>query len=49
MAEIRILSPDELAECEQKPKGRNRCVRRRSEDRTRIIEEFMTQMSDADL
>ena len=47
MAEIRILSPDELAAREQKPKGRNRSGRRRSEERTRIIEEFKAQMRDA--
>ena len=46
MAEIRILSPDELAAREQKPKGRNRSGRRRSEERTRIIEEYKTKMRD---
>ncbi len=38
MAEIRVLSPQELQEREQKPKGRS--GRRRSEARTRIIEEY---------
>lgn len=38
MAEIRILTPQQLAEREQKPKGRS--GRRRSEERTRIIDEF---------
>ena len=47
MAEIRILSPDELAQREQKPKGRNRSGRRRSEERTRVIEEFKAKMRDA--
>ena len=48
MAVIRILSPDELAEREQKPKGRSRSGRRRSEERIRIIEEFKAQMRDAE-
>ena len=47
MAEIRILSPDELAEREQKPKGKNRSGRRRSEDRTRVIEEYKAIMRNA--
>ncbi len=47
MADIRILSPEELAEREQKPKGRNRSGRRRSEERTRIIEDYKNAMRDA--
>jgi hypothetical protein len=42
MAEIHILSPEELQEREQKPKGRS--GRRRSEERTRIIEDYKTQL-----
>ena len=38
MAEIKILTPQQLEEREQKPKGRS--GRRRSEERTRIIEEY---------
>ncbi len=48
MADIRILTPAELAEREQKPKGRNRSGRRRSEERTRIIEEYKQAMRDAE-
>ena len=48
MADIRILSPEELAEREQKPKGRNRSGRRRSEERTRIIEEYKNAMRGAE-
>ena len=48
MADIRILTPEELAEREQKPKGRNRSGRRRSEERTRIIEEYKAKMRDAE-
>ena len=47
MADIQILSPEELAEREQKPKGRSRSGRRRSEERTRIIEEYKRIMRDA--
>jgi hypothetical protein len=47
MAELRMLSPQEIAEREQKPKGRNRSGRRRSEERTRIIEEYKAIMRDA--
>ena len=47
MAEIRLLSPEQLAEREQKPKGRNRSGRRRSEERTRIIEEYKVAMREA--
>jgi hypothetical protein len=38
MANIRILTPEQLEEREQRPKGRS--GRRRSEERTRIIEEY---------
>jgi|GEM_PF-1340153 len=44
MAEIRILTPEQLQEREQKPKGRS--GRRRSEERTRIIEQYKEQLSD---
>ncbi len=47
MAELRMLSPQEIAEREHKPKGRNRSGRRRSEERTRIIEEYKAIMRDA--
>ncbi len=47
MADIRILTPEELAQREQKPKGRSRSGRRRSEERTRIIEEYKAIMRDA--
>ncbi|HEX6291426.1 MAG TPA: hypothetical protein VFZ66_19740 [Herpetosiphonaceae bacterium] len=38
MADIRILTPQQLEDREQKPKGRS--GRRRSEERTRIIDEY---------
>ncbi|MDP9309534.1 MAG: hypothetical protein M3R24_01330 [Chloroflexota bacterium] len=44
MAEIRILTPEQLEEREQKPKGRS--GRRRSDERTRIIEEYKTALRD---
>jgi len=44
MAEIHILSPEELKEGDQKPKGRS--GRRRSEERTRIIEQYKAQLQD---
>lgn len=47
MAEIRIVSPEEIAEREQKPKGRSRSGRRRSEERTRVIEEYKAAMRNA--
>jgi hypothetical protein len=47
MAVISIVTPEELAEREQKPKGRNRSGRRRSEERTRVIEEYKSAMRDA--
>lgn len=46
MAEIRILTPQQLEEREQKPKGRS--GRRRSEERTRIIEEYKTVLRDVE-
>lgn len=46
MAVISILSPDQLAEREKKPKGRS--GRRRSEERTRIIEEYKEQLRDVE-
>jgi hypothetical protein len=48
MAEILILTPQELAEREQKPKGKGRSGRRRSEERTRIIEEYKAALRDAE-
>ncbi len=48
MAELRLFTPSELAEREQKPKGRSRSGRRRSEERTRIIEEFKAAMRNAE-
>ncbi len=44
MAEIRILTPEQLEEREQKPKGRS--GRRRSDERTRIIEEYKIALRD---
>lgn len=40
MAEIRILTPQELAARDQKPKRQGRSGRQRSPERTRIIEEY---------
>ena len=40
MAKIQIFSPEELAAREQPPKEKGRSGRRRSEERTRIIEEY---------
>ena len=48
MADITLLTPAELAEREQKPQGRGRSGRRRSEERTRIIEEYKAAMRDAE-
>lgn len=48
MAEISLLTPEQLAEREQKPKGKNRSGRRRSEERTRIIEEYKAILRDAE-
>jgi hypothetical protein len=42
MAEIQILTPQQLEERAQKPKGRS--GRRRSEERTRIIEAYKAQL-----
>jgi hypothetical protein len=44
MAKIEILTPQQLEEREQKPKGRS--GRRRSEERTRIIEEYKSTLRD---
>ena len=40
MAEITLLTPEQLVERQQKPKGQGRSGRRRSAERTRIIEEY---------
>jgi hypothetical protein len=48
MAEIVILTPDELVAREQKPKGTKRSGRRRSEERTRIIEAYKEKLQDAE-
>jgi len=48
MAHINLLTPEQIAEREQKPKTKNRSGRRRSEDRTRIIEEYKTILRDAE-
>ena len=40
MAEITLLTPEQLIERQQKPKGQGRSGRRRSAERTRIIEEY---------
>ncbi len=44
MAKIQLYSPEELAEREQAPKEKGRSGRRRSEQRTRIIEGFKDTM-----
>ena len=46
MAEITLLTPEQVAEREQKPKGQGRSGRRRSPARTRIIEEYKSMMQD---
>ena len=46
MAEITLLTPEQLAEGEQKPKSHGRSGRRRSPARTRIIEEYKAVMQD---
>ncbi len=46
MAEITLLTPEQVAEREQKPKGHGRSGRRRSPARTRIIEEYKAVMQD---
>ena len=47
MAEIRILTPDDLAARAVKPSGRGRGGRRRSEERSRIIESYKQALRDA--
>ncbi len=46
MAEITLLTPEQVAEREQKPKGQGWSGRRRSLARTRIIEEYKVVMQD---
>ena len=46
MAELTILTPEQIAE-RQKPKGKGRSGRRRSEERTRIIEEYKAALQNA--
>ena len=46
MDEITLLTPEQIAEREQKPKGHGRSGRRRSPARTRIIEEYKVVMQD---
>src|ERR671933_2356319 len=46
MAEITLLTSEQLAE-RQKPKGKGRTGRRRSPERTRIIEEYKAAMQNA--
>ena len=45
MAAITLLTPEQFAERQQKPKGRT--GRKRSEERTRIIEQYKTMMQAA--
>lgn len=45
MAEITLLTPEQLTERQQKPTGR--MGRRRSDERTRIIEQYKAAMQDA--
>ena len=47
MAEITLLTPERIAERQQKPSGRGRSGRRRRPERTRIIEEYKAAMQDA--
>ncbi len=47
MAEIIILTPEQLAERAQKPRGQGRVGRRRSPERTRIIEEYKAVLQQA--
>ena len=47
MATLNILTPEEIAAREQKPRTRGRIGRRRSEARTRIIESFKAELQDA--
>jgi hypothetical protein len=44
VATITLLTPEQVAEREQKPKGQGRSGRRRSEERTRIIEDYKAMM-----
>src|SRR5919202_5070855 len=46
MAEITLLTPEQITEREQKPKGKGRSGRRRSPERTRVIEEYKRAMQD---
>src|SRR5919202_1270821 len=44
MAEITLLTPEQLAERQQKPTGKGRSGRRRSPERTRSIEQYKAAM-----
>lgn len=46
MPEFQILSPEQLAERDTKPKGRS--GRRRSPERTRVIEEYKQQLGNVE-
>ncbi len=46
MAEITLLTPEQIAEREQKPNGQGRSGRRRSPARTRIIEAYKAAMAE---
>ncbi len=46
MAEIQLLTPEQLAERDRKPKGKS--GRRRSEERTRIIEQYKNTLRAAE-
>ena len=46
MAEITLLTPEQIVEREQKPTGKGRSGRGRSPERTRVIEEFKAAMQD---
>ncbi len=43
MAEFQVITPEELSERDNKPKGRS--GRRRSPERTQLIEEYKTRLS----
>ncbi len=47
MAELVLLTPDQLAERARKPKGPGRVGRRRSSERTQIIEEYKAALQQA--
>src|SRR4051812_17175148 len=47
MAVITILTPEQLAERERKPEGRPRSGRRRSPERTAIIESYKAALQEA--